>query len=184
MATVSKGLLEAINELEDSFQSIGVTKEWRHPDVIFAHNKDLGEFPINRRHQRMATLLPVPAKLLVGTKSFQSIGVTKEWRHILAYEFITEVWSFPINRRHQRMATCWVCLKRMSSTKTGFQSIGVTKEWRQGQAWQSAERWPQPFPINRRHQRMATVQLMTFGGWSSLFPINRRHQRMATYFLF
>jgi hypothetical protein len=39
---------------------------------------------------------------------------------------------------------------------SGFQSIGVTKEWR-----------PHPFPFSHHHHGYA-------------FPINRRHQRMAT----
>ena len=37
------------------------------------------------------------------------------------------------------------------------------------------------FPINRRHQRMATYSYDEFVALGGLeFPINRRHQRMAT----
>ena len=40
-------------------------------------------------------------------------------------------------------------------TLTGFQSIGVTKEWRRDKT--EADRvMSHLFPINRRHQRMAT----------------------------
>ena len=38
-----------------SFQSIGVTKEWRLYSQIAEDYRTAAAFPINRRHQRMAT---------------------------------------------------------------------------------------------------------------------------------
>ena len=64
-------------------------------------------FPINRRHQGLATVRSV--NLSFGlTLSFQSIGVTKDWRHT------TMIWYRLV----------WI----------RFQSIGVTKDWRLTQA--------------------------------------------------
>ena len=62
---------------------------------------------------------------------FQSIGVTKEWRQTFStpQSFVAEF---------------------------GFQSIGVTKEWRPNFAVENLALVKLEFPINRRHQRMAT----------------------------
>ena len=61
---------------------------------------------------------------------FQSIGVTKDWRLISA--------------------------NPAGETKTGFQSIGVTKDWRLENEFFVKRRAPKMFPINRRHQGLAT----------------------------
>ena len=142
-------------------------------------------FPINRRHQRMATVQRI-AELLylweLDTWGFQSIGVTKEWRQF-AYEEIRKILiqRFPINRRHQRMATDGFPGRVDRLKALGFQSIGVTKEWRRWTTWLAVLFWRQEFPINRRHQRMATSGLQSASSaLQFLFPINRRHQRMAT----
>ena len=45
-----------------------------------------------------------------------------------------------------------------------FQSIGVTKEWRPDKSTGYALLIPKKFPINRRHQRMATQQFGCQGG--------------------
>ena len=92
------------------------------------------------------------------TTGFQSIGVTKEWRPFAAAP----------------NGNCAV---------SSFQSIGVTKEWRPW-LWRRSARHARRvrFPINRRHQRMATgpVELRYRPQPFPQFPINRRHQRMAT----
>ncbi len=113
-------------------------------------------FPINRRHQRMAT--PKKVKHFdLPEGSFQSIGVTKEWRH-------------------------WETKMAVYSILLCFQSIGVTKEWRLGHFLKRDHWLLEKFPINRRHQRMATPSAREPGDrcGSCRFPINRRHQRMAT----
>ena len=87
------------------FQSIGVTMDWR---LHRRHAEPVGQgggFPINRRHQGLATV-PVPYPVIVPSGSgFQSIGVTKDWR-----------------------PGAFSCLP--ACIKPGFQSIGVTKDWR------------------------------------------------------
>ncbi len=66
------------------------------------------KFPINRRHQRIATLHARPRRG-AAVHRFQSIGVTKEWRLVqMVFSLDVPLW--------------------------GFQSIGVTKEWRLLQA--------------------------------------------------
>ena len=69
-------------------------------------------------------------------ESFQSIGVTKDWRRLGAYFTSKEMFQFPINRRHQGLAT------------VGNQNhlLSITSSL---------------FPINRRHQGMATYKTMT-----------------------
>ncbi len=117
--------------LATCFQSIGVTKEWRlaHPESFKA----------------------------TGRAGFQSIGVTKEWRPSEAAPIIQAfVREFPINRRHQRMATIVSKWKSTSVSNPRFQSIGVTKEWRPSITTAGVARSHIAFPINRRHQRMAT----------------------------
>ncbi len=60
----------------ESFQSIGVTKDWR--PAPRGQSLSLGAlFPINRRHQGLATNLNLH---LMEYAIFQSIGVTKDWR--------------------------------------------------------------------------------------------------------
>ena len=62
------------------------------------------KFPINRRHQGLATVDAVGGRIEVPA-GFQSIGVTKDWRR-----------SKPQAGK--------------APTPRGFQSIGVTKDWR------------------------------------------------------
>ncbi len=63
------------------------------------------EFPINRRHQRLATV--DRGWIFAGdVVRFQSIGVTNDWRPEKMTHFNgTRGAEFPINRRHQRLAT-------------------------------------------------------------------------------
>ena len=68
--------------LNQSFQSIGVTKEWRRQQAAVVRVL-VALFPINRRHQRMATTAYDNPSRFQALKSFQSIGATKEWRLIL-----------------------------------------------------------------------------------------------------
>ncbi len=134
------------------FQSIGVTKEWRLHAFALPARASINGFPINRRHQRMAT--GRFRSLHQALSGFQSIGVTKEWRPLCSPLVGVLVGRFPINRRHQRMATFEMrdyCFMRKDK-----------------------------FPINRRHQRMATLDPGKFSTCTTMFPINRRHQRMAT----
>ena len=102
----------------------------------------------------MATRVQVPAlPALAG--GFQSIGVTSEWRLQAEEPQIYEE----------------IC---------GFQSIGVTSEWRQ--CWDMRiDGVKFEFPINRRHQRVATIiRIIRRQTTATAFPINRRHQRVAT----
>ena len=110
-------------------------------------------FPINRRHQGLATI-----SLIFSMKrflSFQSIGVTKDWR---LYQGICKRLGirpkFPINRRHQGLAT----------------SLYI---------YNAAEAKGR-FPINRRHQGLATSIVSSNRNYGGRFPINRRHQGLAT----
>ena len=111
--------------------------------------------------------------------SFQSIGVTKDWRRRRVhcrYRDLEE--EFPINRRHQGLATPRA-LADSGEFRAGFQSIGVTKDWRQLSA-SSRQRSLGTFPINRRHQGLATHKLRGSQSREFKFPINRRHQGLAT----
>ncbi len=114
----------------ERFQSIGVTKDWRRLatlklDLFMPHP----EFPINRRHQGLATiyiLQRTDGGILAG---FQSIGVTKDWRLIYA------TCKLPaLNNSFQSIGVTkdWRRLRRyLGVTLWGrFQSIGVTKDWR------------------------------------------------------
>ncbi len=56
---------------------------------------------------------------------------------------------------------------------TGFQSIGVTKEWRPERSNHGAGWCGNRFPINRRHQRMATDLINNFDGWSEIQVSNQ-----------
>ena len=69
-----------VYEDDGSFQSIGVTKDWRRVGSDHRVVKSMGKFPINRRHQGLATLLTELRLSLASLSSFQSIGVTKDWR--------------------------------------------------------------------------------------------------------
>ncbi len=153
-----------------SFQSIGVTKEWRLK-AVFQEKPTPPPFPINRRHQRMATI-SCWGDIVERNPSFQSIGVTKEWRPHRPPATGSGRPGFPINRPHQRMATLRLPRSQKSGCGPSFQSIGLTKEWRPRTGWkptmwhplpgseiaQIAEEWMRAkFPINRPHQRMATA---------------------------
>ena len=111
-------------------------------------------FPINRRHQGLATPFPRKVGRSKFPTSFQSIGVTKDWRPTgparsgsLPARFqsigVTKDW---------RPGQIW----RAQLLPGSFQSIGVTKDWRLGE-----KTWNRPdldqFPINRRHQGLATL---------------------------
>ncbi len=69
----------------------------------------------------------------------------------------------------------------MTSLKNGFQSIGVTKDWRLLIACLLIIT-TLVFPINRRHQGLATLDDDDSGNamTEAEFPINRRHQGLAT----
>ena len=162
------------------------------------------KFPINRRHQRMATV-PVAQGRSLGSTFPINRRHQRMATRILHFVWLENTSRFPINRRHQRMATIYA-IAINGNMQAGFQSIGVTKEWRrlsqrlapgfQPLGFQSIgvtkewrllfrSRWSSlrlhRFPINRRHQRMATPEDPDFLSLSlSTFPINRRHQRMAT----
>ena len=112
------------------FQSIGVTNEWRPERDDRRWRHPLVSFPINRRHQRMAT---IHSALVSHARDcrFQSIGVTNEWRPDKILAAIDAAFtSFPINRRHQRMATERRDGRGRLKHGARFQSIGATNEWR------------------------------------------------------
>ena len=64
-----------------SFQSIGVTKDWRPEEPSIFTVQEPATFPINRRHQGLATGIDA---IMTDDylRRFQSIGVTKDWRLI------------------------------------------------------------------------------------------------------
>ncbi len=109
-------------------------------------------FPINRRHQRMATQRR-PARMRANC-GFQSIGVTKEWRRgqgspagdqQASFQSIgvTKEWRRSNKTSAQHSTGCFqsigvtkewrldCAIKCFVQFRWGFQSIGVTKEWRQ-----------------------------------------------------
>ncbi len=87
------------------------------------------EFPINRRHQGLATVHKRPIKRQ-WKPDFQSIGVTKDWRQPIA--------------------------RLLAEGRPNFQSIGVTKDWRHANGAPASVQAVAEFPINRRHQGLAT----------------------------
>ncbi len=104
-------------------------------------------FPINRRHQRLATFRAgyIGVVLLVY---FQSIGATKDWRP-----------PNPCASQHEHLVR--------------FQSIGGTKDWRPSFFVTLSPFFL--FPINRRHQRLATAVLRS----SAIFPKYRSFQSIG-----
>ena len=114
--------------MELGFQSIGVTKDWRLT-IYFVNETNLILFPINRRHQGLATVSTGSTTISWRT-GFQSIGVTKDWRPA------------------QDLRSAWRVIL--------FQSIGVTKDWRPRYVPEHGKHDQDPFPINRRHQGLAT----------------------------
>ena len=109
------------------FQSIDVTKDWRQGQIAF-NERDL--------------------------KGFQSIDVTKDWRQRIKRDVkansrfgfqsidVTKDWRPWLNSGH-------------GSGPPRFQSIDVTKDWRP-QPFRPSRSQPLRFPINRRHQGLAT----------------------------
>ena len=62
-----------------------------------------------------------------------------------------------------------------------FQSIGVTKDWRLAEKVRERLAEMKEFPINRRHQGLATINdINNAHSFAEEFPINRRHQGLAT----
>ncbi len=118
------------NRLQLGFQSIGVTNKWRRHLGDQSKVHDRRRFPINRRHQQVATVV-VPPSSSAAMASFQSIGVTNKWRHPQA-------------------ATAQLVPAK------GFQSIGVTNKWRPSFSADGQTAVIRTFPINRRHQQVAT----------------------------
>ncbi len=140
---------------KSSFQSIGVTKDWRLGWPWFYRKNGL-RFPINRRHQGLTT-----AKSYVySLRRFNGFPINRRHQGLatgLIYFFgHLYPWAFPINRRHQGLATEQLA-------------------WAQARAI--------AFPINRRHQGLATLSPRSprRSMRTRLFPINRRHQGLATF---
>ena len=113
------------------------------------------QFPINRRHQGLATGTERETGLTRIT-CFQSIGVTKDWRlscmtlQVLrgtCFQSIgvTKDWRLP-------PTSC-----RSENEWRSFQSIGVTKDWRRVAGKLDIFKRYRQFPINRRHQGLATA---------------------------
>ncbi len=141
------------------FQSIGVTKDWRlivmslitaEPITVL-----LTIFPINRRHQGLAT---GPNSEFNGT-SAHPFPINRRHQGLATHGFSqnNQAWrfQFSINRRHQGLATF---LSRFFSwlLMLCFQSICVTKDWRPGICLAPQINRGFQFPINRRHQGLAT----------------------------
>ena len=111
------------------FQSIGVTKDWRL--VLFGGWAVLALIDGFQSIGVTKDWRPVSVSGEDDKRSgFQSIGVTKDWR-----PKVQDKYGLPIMLR--------------------FQSIGVTKDWRR-QSRSTSSRPFATFPINRRHQGLAT----------------------------
>ena len=113
------------------FQSIGVTKDWRLATTSLAPSGSTLRFPINRRHQGLAT--------------------QTKWRPCRPLNF-----GFPINRRHQGLATVvnnfrdeWPNGHRFPINRRHQGLATIRKSFSQ----RFSDDW---FPINRRHQGLAT----------------------------
>ena len=90
------------------FQSIGVTKDWRPPGDRCFPELCWAEFPINRRHQGLATLGPGSCRH--GARSEFPIN-RRHQGLATCYELLRTrppATQFPINRRHQGLATCLI----------------------------------------------------------------------------
>ena len=90
----------------------------------------LGGFPINRRHQELATKGETAYVFGSEEKGFQSIGVTKDWRPPINDDGTEGFPMFPINKLHQGLATTIHMSAKAVLALKSFQSIGVTKVWR------------------------------------------------------
>ena len=127
-------------QLAESFQSIGVTKDWRRAILHNDCYTQWSPFPINRRHQGLATgFLRMLARM--GTPRFpinrrhQGLATnTPDVSKLPLQE------RFPINRRHQGLATRRQARVFKAMGFDGFQSIGVTKDWRPRQRQQLVAR--------------------------------------------
>ena len=62
-----------------------------------------------------------------------------------------------------------------------FQLIGVTNKWRLG-VYHLSSINEREFPVNRRHQQVATWEAYSSWPPADEFPVNRRHQQVATRF--
>ncbi len=115
---------------DDCFQSIGVTKDWRPSSYGYGVGSDKARFPINRRHQGLATHYYL--RLLRSDRTFpinrRHQGLATSCYSLKVY--LPQYW-FPINRRHQGLATVAAGMYRRGRRSRCFQSIGVTKDWRQ-----------------------------------------------------
>ncbi len=138
-----------------SFQSIAATKKWRHfiepsPSPrrplqfpINSRHQEVAtrasatdalsgtaKFPINSRHQEVATYRRRPAPLADVADSFQSIAATKKWRRSTTGQHVPALARFPINSRHQEVATMIMMAYFSWGQISSFQSIAATKKWR------------------------------------------------------
>ena len=120
--------LKAVLELA-GFQSIGVTKDWRPPNLTTSSPNLAVRFPINRRHQGLATGTVEP-RCLTTAAGFQSIGVTKDWRRLtktyLSQSIFVGFQSIGVTKDWR----LWQCEFEAAADTYSFQSIGVTKDWR------------------------------------------------------
>ena len=91
------------------------------------------QFPINRRHQGLAT---AQAPLGVTVHGVQWFPINRRHQGLATGRMQAEQavqrleLKFPINRRHQGLATGGLTLRQNNPVISGFQSIGVTKDWR------------------------------------------------------
>ena len=137
-------------------------------------------FPINRRHQGLATLLFVLFCLLLGGW-FPIYGrhqglATYDPTHIMPKRQD----KFPINRRHQGLATPLTVMADQAARANGFQSIGVSKDWRSRRPISTQMGREQRFQLIgvTKDWRLFFARSARF--FVALFPINRRHQGLAT----
>ncbi len=143
----------------ESFQSIAATKKWR--------------------------LLSLKLSCPTSRSRFQSIAATKKWRQgsdvTAAENRQNRFQSIAATKKWRRSPDTWC----VYYGEAGFQSIAATKKWRPTR-WPPCSMPPIWFPINSRHQEVATPRgsgrlwRMT---QEAEFPINSRHQEVATLIL-
>ena len=139
-----------------------------------------GIFPINRRDQGLATHGRMPtaaqtARFSINRRHQRMATSPKRW-----WIFTNVCVLFPINRRHQRIGTSRK-EKFRKPWPSSFQSIGVTKEWRLTSC-RCVHRWRPPsfqsIGVTKEWRLLLPGSHRRLVG--SLFPINRRHQGLAT----
>ena len=135
-----------------------MTKDWRLTNQTCTTAKQAKEFPINRRHQGLVTHISLRHGKALHQKTFlfnrrhQGLATRQIWRTSRAGIF-GSFQSIGVTKDWRRAAT-----KASGACIGSFQSIGVTKDWRP-RVWDGVGSLWVLFPINRCHQRVVSLIL-------------------------